>query len=520
MATKRFLQGPPCYMVKKEDKNSGLTHTLLDGWKGGKVRIPEDKLNDFLVAYAQDVKNKEKVYINEIRKQHFRMFLDLDILHDNVLSSSEIESFMNIAYKCFRRFFPQNANHFTCIVSDAVPKALCVDHRSLESLLNNKEKLDEIVDSSLTDETAVIITDSFKNQVWDFTYDTIFKLPDGRLFRNTHRTNGKLKHGIHAVFPHIIVKTEEALYMREALIDALSLEFADKYATNGWSNVVDNAVYVNSGLRMIYSSKTKNCEVCKNKNHGKDCEALCENGKDTSEGRPYVLRFVCVNGTIDQKITKELQDNTIKLLSYAIIHTNQCKVTDGWKKYEGCPSFGDIIESKTNGPPKLASKERFFGEEKKTTRGWKNKIAVTDPVILNVIQKQIRIRFVKQYANTRVRSVCRDEKQYYISVDGEGSNFCLNLNPPRDHKSNRIWFSINSFGIRVRCFCSCMTTEGRFSGLCKIFQTSARPLNPNDLAILFPNNQYSSNLFSPPNSFLLNLQKEMENFQPAKKQKN
>jgi len=125
----------------------------------------------------------------------------------------------------------------------------------------------------------------------------------------------------------------------------------------------------------------------------------------------------------------------LKLLSYAIIYTSQCKVTESWKKFNGCPSYGDIIESKNNGPPKLASRERVFMEERKIMRGWKSKTPVHNKDIKEIIEKNVRTRFVKQYNQIRVRSICKDDTRYYVSVDGEGSNFCLNLNPPRDHKS-------------------------------------------------------------------------------------
>lgn len=526
MATKRFIKP---YMVKSTDNLGGLTHTLLDGWGGGKIRIPEEKHSDFLVAYATDIKNNIPLFVNELRGMHYRMFLDLDIMHDTLLTDFEIEEIMLQVYECFKRFFPAesqkiNKDQFMCIVSDACPKSICVDNRSLESLLKNANKLDEIVDSTLPEDEAVSVHDliNLKEREWDFTYDTIFKLPDGRLFRNTARVDGKLKHGIHAVFPHIIVTSDkdkgaEALFMREALVDALTLRFGNKYAPYGWSQVVDNAVYVNSGLRMIYSCKTKPCDVCKGKGRSKDCD-FCENGKDLSEGRPYVLKFACLNGVIDPKITQIFKENTIRLLSYATLYTSQCKVSDNWKRYNGCPSFGDIIETKSNGAPKLASKERMFIEEKKTTRAWKNKVKVTDPRILAMCTRHIQTRFVKEYKNIRIRQIVRDDKKYYISVDGEGSNFCLNLNPSRDHKSNRIWFSIEADGIRVRCFCSCMTTEGRFLGMCKDFRTPAKALNTHDLAMLFPQKQTNANpMFTNPSPFLLSLQNEIEH--PSKKTK-
>ena len=492
-ATKRFLKP---FMVSRDDKNSGLTHTLLDAWHGGKVRIPDDKYNELLICVATDIKNGVPLYINERRRHTFRMFLDLDILWTDQLTNIEIEEIMTVTYENFKKFFPDyiNRDQFMCIVSDACPKSICVDNRSLEELIKDTNKIDNIVDNTLCENDAIPV-ENMKEKIWDCTYNTIFKLPDGRLFKNTYRTDGMLKHGIHAVFPHIIVTTEEALYMRESLVDALTKHFGNKFAPKGFSEVVDNAVYVNSGLRMIYSSKTRNCDVCKNtKNNKRENECnFCENGKDLSEGRPYVLKFVCNNGKIDDNTTKLMKDNMIRLLSYAIIYTSQCKVSENWKKYPGCPSYGDIKEAKTNGPPKLVSKERIFAEDKKSMKTWKSKTVVVNKDIIGIFDKHIKTRFAKQYSNIRIKSVVKDDKRYYISVDGEGSNFCLNLNPPRDHKSNRIWFSAEPDGIRVRCFCTCMTTEGRHLGLCKDFKTPPRSFNKTEISKLFPQKTPSMN---------------------------
>jgi len=512
MATRRFLNR---YLV--QDRN-GLTHTLLDGYKGGKIRIPDEKMDDFLVAYATDVQNGQVNYVNELRRAYFRMFLDLDIEWTHQLTNVEIEEIMQVVCDTFMRFFPDNKSNdlFTCIVSDAEPKFICGDNASLQTLIEDSARINDIVDSSLSSENAVSV-ESMKNKAWDCTYNTIFKLEDGRLFKNTHRKDGLLKHGIHMVFPFIIVSSDdradkgyEALYMREALVVALTKHFGDKFAPKGWANVIDNAVYVSSGMRMMYSHKTRVCDVCKGKK--KDCtNPVCENGKDLTEGRPYTFRFAGKNGKYDETTTNILKQNIVKLLSYSIIYTSQCKTTDGWKKFAGCPSYGDIIVAKSNnGPPKLLSRERVFNEDKKAMRTWKAKTNVTDTAIIDVFQRCIRTRFVKQYMNTKIRSVVRDDKRYYISVDGEGSNFCLNLNPPRDHNSNRIWFSAEYDGMRVRCFCSCLTTEGRHLGYCKDFKSPARKFNNTDMAILFPNVKSSTNpMFTNASPFLENLHKEL-----------
>ena len=538
MATRRFLKP---YILPRHDRTSGLTHQLLDGHMGGRVRIPDDKMDEFLIAYATDVKDGQPNYVNELRRSYFRMFLDLDIEWTTQLTNVDIEQLMAVVYKTFQRFFPNNntcANRYMCIISDAVPKSLCVDLRSLRILLNNKAQIEDLIDASLLDivnsgaETAIAVED-MKDRPWDCDYNTIFKINDGRMFRNTHRKNGLLKHGIHMNFPFIIVSSDpekggEALYMREALIDAFTKEFGTKFAPNGWATVIDNAVYVSSGMRMMYSGKTSPCDLCKGKgkdNEGKECYN-CENGKDLSERRPYKFRFACNDGKYDQSMTETLRNNLVKLLSFSILYTSQCQVSDGWKKFNGCPSFGDIKKTKSNGPPKLESRERIFQEDKKTMKTWKNKIPVNDPYVHEICEKTIRTRFVKEYKNIRIRSIVRDDKRIYIAVDGEGSNFCLNLNPPRDHNSNRIWFSAEQDGIRVRCFCSCLKTEGRFLGYCKDFKSSAKAFSAKDLAILFPSKntsitKISSNpMFNNASAFLKNMHEDLFEEQLTKKQKN
>ena len=115
---------------------------------------------------------------------------------------------------------------------------------------------------------------------------------------------------------------------------------------------------------------------------------------------------------------------------------------------------------------------------------------------------------------------------YYIQVDGHGSNFCLNLQPPRDHNSNRIWFSLDKYGMKVRCFCRCLKTEGRKLGMCKDYASPSRELSDNDKIIMFPEKQNIKKTSDPflcqkPSSLLEQIHAEMfPNERPKKKQKN
>lgn len=500
MATLRFLRP---FIVNKNDKSRGLTHTLLDSAMGGRVCLPDSEMNGFLVAYATDVKNNVPLYVNELRRDTFRMFLDLDIMHVTILTPSDILELTRVIFHCFKKFIPDpEPNQFMVIVSDAIPKCVCTDTRCLKALLEDSDKLDALCNPTLQSPNPIKISDAM-NGAWTYDHNTIFELDDKRQFSNTQRVKGMVKHGIHMVYPHIIVTNKEALFMREALLVDLDLHFGSKFASEGWSHVVDNAVYVNSGLRMIYSNKTKNCDVCKNKNFGKNCTS-CINGKDTTEGRPYTLNCVCVEDKLDVELTKTMQSNTLQLLHKAVIFTRQMYISHNWVKFDGCPSYGDIIQLRSNGAPKLSSKERVFNEEKKTTRTWKSKEIVVDQTIHQICLKHIQTRFVKQYKNTRIRSICRDDKRIYVSVDGEGSNFCINVN--RDHNSNRIWFMFEMNGVSTRCFCTCLTKDGRNNGFCRDYSSPRKPINSKELSILFPNTNKHTNvhasLFQPPSQYI------------------
>ena len=187
----QFLTHNNC-IVKKDDRPKGLTHTLLDGWKGGKVNIPDDKRNDFCTAYARDVTMGNTLFVNELRGHYFKMFLDLDIMHDQMLSDEEIQKLMSIVYDCFKRFFTHtNSNQFLCVVSDACPKSVCTTTTKLLQLVKDEEKLKFLVDPALNsiDSKDVVKVYEPEALIHNLKHDTIFELQDGRRFCNTHRVN-------------------------------------------------------------------------------------------------------------------------------------------------------------------------------------------------------------------------------------------------------------------------------------------------------------------------------------------
>lgn len=61
----------------------------------------------------------------------------------------------------------------------------------------------------------------------------------------------------------LLVNYQEALVIRENVIDALKREFHD-YPQYNWENIVDKGVYKigGSGMRMIHTLKFDNCSKC------------------------------------------------------------------------------------------------------------------------------------------------------------------------------------------------------------------------------------------------------------------
>ena len=235
--------------------------------------------------------------------------------------------------------------------------------------------------------------------------------------------------------------------------------------------------------RMYGSNKMSTCAVCRDAHRGRaGCDRCAGSGK-VPEGRPYLLRAVYDEGAADAALTSSFRANLPMLLSKACIGTRDSQRTVGWRVYPGCPSFGDIA---AKGAGARVPNERSFAEERRATRHWGSKRPVTDAAVLAVLLRAVRTRFIPRYAKLRLQDVVRDDKRYYVRVTGEGSNYCLNLNPARDHHSNRIWFSVDERGARVRCFCRCATTEGRRTGRCADYTSENKTLARQDQLVLFP----------------------------------
>ena len=485
------------YLVKKAvvRAKGPISHTLLCG---GNLNIPLDLSvsGEMCQAMANDIEKGIPLYVNELRTEYFAFFMDLDFYVSERLTAEQIAHFMKISTDCIARFYKDDnciENQYLCIVTQADSKILCSTNFELEALIENTDELDRIKKSGTPSSNAIPIKEALASNT-KYTYETVFILEDGTYFQNVKRDNDNLlKHGIHAVYPKVVVDDEQALYIREALIEMLNRSNVNiNLCGRKWPDVIDNAVYVSSGLRMYGCIKCSKCTVCKDSpDERKEC-IKCNGVGKLDEGRPYVLHSVYNNGMFSSELFAYFQNNLVKLIKMTCIRRdiNVVKNSPTWMKFPGCPEFGDsvmYVKEETK-PTKLVSKYRFFKEDNNASKSWKKKkVDVRDPVQLEIITRTVQTRFTNKYANLCLNNAYRDDSKIFVSVTGEGAHWCLNLNPPRDHTSNSIWFQFDKKGCCSKCFCRKPDTHDRRNNTpCAQFSSQYKTLNSREQEKLFP----------------------------------
>ncbi len=386
---------------------------------------------------------------------------------------------------------PQNG-FYQCVVKDGVVQLLTTGSPAFRNPQVYKNEYKLALRTGAPPANAVSVTDELKRiGDWSYPATTVFAVDESTYFVNMKRNaTGLVKHGIHVVFPWCQVRIDQALYMREALVDRLIGEFGNTFAPDGWSTVVDNAVYgTGRGLRMFGAHKTSTCAKCRGKRDVECGIPKCKYGK-IDEGRPYLLHSVFKNGERDEEMESIYRQKLSLVIKHTSIRTDLKDPIPSWTRYSGCPQFGDmlktVVKEGNETEYKIKSKEAVFKDDKQI-KCRNHTVDVVDPKVFQIFEKNIRTRFVKNYSRLRVTGVRKtDNGFYFITVAGEGQHWCLNKAPPGDHKSNTIYFQCDKEGLYVRCRCPKPTVEGRSKGMCKDFKSSVKPLDISERAYLFP----------------------------------
>lgn len=177
------------------------THFLLSG---GAYVIDSDMNDEFLWRLAIALNQGFTSTIVETRTDFFKYFIDFDFNQKDVVELHTVRDYVTLLQVVLRKFFPLASNvYFECLVSTAPTKKV----------------------KAVDGETELI------------------------------------KSGYHVIYPHLWMHKDQALAVRADFITHLEREFPERSLPlyNHWNDVVDESVYLGSGLRMLSCIKAHAC---------------------------------------------------------------------------------------------------------------------------------------------------------------------------------------------------------------------------------------------------------------------
>lgn len=413
------------------------SHNILNGFRGGLLYVSEANTAAFNDAYADDIRAGYSHFLSENRTPVFKMFVDLDLVR-------------------IRR-------------GEATPDEIISYCQSIHSAVI---KFYNGVDTDMFD--IVILRAVVKESPSKNTIDAYGELPPTTW-----------KSGVHLIWPNLLVNSAQAITMRETIISCLMFNHGPlEDIQTPWPQIVDQAVYISSGLRMVYSEKCEKCPTCKGVNHG-DCDS-CEyeyNGHINThrEYRPWT--YLC-NGVPDDSFIVELAADRRLTIKLSSIRSYAESPNESWFLYEGAPIAPITSEASRQ---RLVGGGRDFAEDQAALSKMRDKVAIirSDPMY-PALETFIRSHTLAHWSKVFIKNIHTNPSRtfFVVVVDGEGSSYCTNRQA--SHNSNRIYFHVNKTGISQKCFCRCDTTEKRINGKCMAYASKPWLITDVVRAILWP----------------------------------
>ena len=467
-----------------------FSHVDLMGTSGGKFYIAKDAqevlaLNEasgtaqrsawhtetnFLNLYALYCLYGHKNWLVEQKLDIFRYFIDLDFKQPGILLPEKIEAIVFIVVRAVSKFFPDlNDDLLKCICSSTV----CKVDRCKACLCDCEGQKDC--------ENCKGVGNTGKKGILD--------CPGcGGEFPVTKKT------GVHLHFPNIFVNASQALDMRETVIAECTRVWGFRSSPlNAWSEVIDEVVYKQSGLRMMCAHKGEPCKQCKSQKSGEICTG-CKNTRRIDQGRPY-FPLLCTNGKglRDKLLEEEYQKNFSMLIADTSIRFYGDAVTPGYSLYEGAPTSATSLKMKPLTGIKLAGKKRVISE---TTGSLLSQQLALDAPEVRAIQSFFSEESVKNkhcsvhYGDLVVSQVKykKKDESFKVDVSGRNSRYCMNKGD--SHGGNRVYFlfraatSEHTMGVVQKCYCE--KEDSRKYGPCATYTSSSMTLPHKIASVLFP----------------------------------
>jgi hypothetical protein len=379
------------------------THTFMDL---GIVSVPNELTKDFFACYAWNILNNLNVSVSEMRSPVFSFFIDIDFELPFELSQEQVENLALGIHKIVLSIIEPIYKNY-CIVSRADTKPITING-----------------------------INGFKN-------------------------------GIHLNWPNILVDELKARKLRDFILQSIKLENnnldwdnAIQDLTN-WESVIDESVYINSGLRMMFSPKAEKCKACKTKGIAHFCEEC--NGTKFMYSRPYKPIMVIKDQERDKKREEFMckypttVEEMVRILNRTSIRTNISETN--LKFIEPFPSWYKQVKFVKGKITPVKKQANYLNDPtliEETKMGCRNEdehLDASDPrydAVTNFVQEMwppyptfhITSFIRKQKKNAKFATYCLRSDQHY----------CHNIR--REHQSNHVWFIIDPQAkcIFQRCF--------------------------------------------------------------------
>lgn len=403
------------YRLPKEANPSNATHLCL---ANAKYAIPREKEREWLRLYAMELEqNPRSLFIVEHRTAIFRMHFDLDIIQPTEASEDDIITFVRLFCGVFRSFYPDTPaddKSFTCIVLSAptIPK---------KGVLRPNDIVSDMV----------------------------------------------IKSGFHLIWPYLRVSQDQALQLREACVAASNQYLpAREPPMNSYSDMIDEAVLLKNGFRMMGSDKRAKCDACKgsgnNLQFGGACTKCAGEGK-FDERRVYLPKMII--GSNGEKDTVRFNiindpDNLVKCVRLCSIRSCYDLPTPGFKPPPLAPPSASLDKlrrerkkQRKNNNNNSVSSSASVVPGSSADSGFESAYQIgINTHLARLIEEFIQNRMGEQWSELKVKGLFlkRSDSCCLVKVDGIGASYCSNVN--RAHSSSTIYFVINTSGISQRCY--------------------------------------------------------------------
>ena len=308
--------------------------------------VPDDHAGTFLNMYFNAILRSEKLSVVELKTPLFKLFFDIDA---------------------------------------RVPCGVDTDFRPIFAELYDAVHEFWVLDGQDGHTKMIVCSAPQKEHLDDKTYGTHMKL------------------GFHIFFPTIHVNAPIALAFRDMLLSRMESAFPS-FCLNSWHDVIDQSVFKQSGLRIIYSCKGVN------------------------EGREYVPVLWKDSGADEFSIV--VSDTLTTQDRRAFVH--ECSLRTFNTTLSPCVGGQDTIADQP-GVHKIG--------------GIVTGRSVSLDVYADVLQK-VKDALPKEYENARFVGVFKTEHAVMLR---SSSRYCQHVG--REHRTSTVYFCVTRRGVCQQCYC-------------------------------------------------------------------